>query len=104
MSERTRGLATMLVIGIGGVVALVMGWLYIARTLLVPLQVPALISGGLAGLAMVGAAALLVNALLQRYADGRRSAELDALLDEAAALVASAPKLRARVARKGRRR
>ena len=93
----------MVLVGIAGIAALPLGWHIVARTLFVPFQVPGLISGGLAGIALLGSAALLLNAQLERHASARRSEEIDALLDEAAALVAAAANRRGRAAPKRRR-
>ena len=100
MTTRTRALLTMVGVAVAGLVALVFGWLHVARTLFVPLQLPALVSGGLAGIALLGAGALLLATHLERQASARRSDQLDALLDEAAALVAS----RSKTTRKRKRR
>ncbi len=100
MSATTRGLLTMLAVAVAGVVALVFGWLHVARTLFVPLQVPGLVSGGIAGVALLGTGALLVSTHLERAANAKRSDELDAVLDEAAGLVAA----RAKAEPKKRRR
>src|SRR5205823_12880421 len=94
MKASTRGFLTMVAVAAAGVVALVFGWLHVARTLFVPLQLPGLVSGGIAGIALLGAGALLVMTHLDRAASARRCDELDALLDEAAALVAARTKTR----------
>ena len=70
-----------------GFVAIVIGWKVAARTLVVAYQTPALVSGGMGGLALIllgsGLAAIQTG---RRLAAGER-AETEALLDEAAALV-----------------
>ncbi|MGZ6804785.1 MAG: hypothetical protein ACXVFU_17220 [Nocardioidaceae bacterium] len=72
---------------VAGFVAIGIGWKVAARTLFVPSQVPALVSGGLAGLALVvlGAGLLDVQAG-RRLAAAERAASED-VLDEAALLL-----------------
>src|SRR5947208_2154817 len=64
------GLATMIVVGVAGLVGLVLGWRMVARSLLPPVQVPALVSGGLIGLALIGAAVALVDIQTDRRGAG----------------------------------
>ncbi len=70
-----------------GFVAIAVGWKVAARTLFVPSQIPAVVSGGLAGIALV----LIGAALLTVQADRRNAAlervQTEDLLDEATALV-----------------
>lgn len=74
-------------IGLGGFVAIAIGWRVAARTLAVPLQVPALVSGGMGGLALVLLGAGLLNVHLGRRAAAVERTVFDELLDEAAGLV-----------------
>ena len=72
---------------VAGFVTMGLGWRVAARTLFVPFQTPALVSGGLGGMALV----LLGSGLLS-IQSGRRLAAVeraatDRLLDEAALLV-----------------
>jgi hypothetical protein len=76
--------AGVVIAGFAGIGA---GWKVAARTLYVPFQTPALVSGGLGGLALV-----LLGSGLANVQDGRRlaaieRAETEALLDETSALV-----------------
>lgn len=72
---------------VAGFVAIGIGWKVAARTLAVPYQTPALVSGGMGGLALI----LLGTGLLSVQAGRRMAAverdETEALLDEASALV-----------------
>ncbi|MCW2543821.1 MAG: hypothetical protein JWM40_1373 [Frankiales bacterium] len=72
---------------VSGFVAIGVGWRVAARTLFVPSQVPALVSGGLAGLALVLIGAAFVTVQAERRLAAIERAETDDLLDEAAALV-----------------
>ncbi len=71
----------------GGFVAIALGWRVAARTLLVPLQVPALVSGGLGGLALVALGAGLATVQAGRRLAAAERAETEDLLDEASALL-----------------
>src|SRR5881394_1559911 len=86
--RRTPGLITMLAIGVAGFVALLLGWRMIARSLLPPVQIPGLISGGLAGLALIGAACAFLDIQADRRDAARQGDEVDALLDEVASMAA----------------
>jgi hypothetical protein len=72
---------------LAGFVAIGVGWKVAARTLFVGLQTPALVSGGMGGIALV----LLGSALFSIQASRRLAAlergETEGVLDEAAALV-----------------
>ncbi len=70
-----------------GFVAIGIGWKVSARTLFVPSQVPALVSGGLAGLALVLIGAGLVTVQADRRLAALERAQVEDLLDEATALV-----------------
>ena len=70
-----------------GFVAIAVGWKVAARTLFVPSQVPALVSGGLAGLALILIGSAFVTIQAERRLAAIERAETEDLLDEAAALV-----------------
>lgn len=82
------------VIGVGMVVAgfllLLLGWRGAAALLAVPLQLPYAVSGGIAGLALVGFGAALLNLQASRHLAGRERARSAAVLRDAAALMAVA--------------
>jgi hypothetical protein len=72
---------------VSGFVAIGIGWRVAARTLVVPFQTPALVSGAMGGLSLI-----LVGCALASIQAGRRLAaaervETETLLDEAAALL-----------------
>lgn len=72
-----------------GFVAIGLGWRVAARTLNVALQVPALVSGGLAGVALVLIGISFVSIQADRRLAASERACMDDLLDEAAELVAA---------------
>lgn len=72
---------------LAGFAGIALGWRVAARTLLVPLQVPALVSGGLGGLALIALGAGLASTQAGRRLAARERAETEDLLDEAAALL-----------------
>lgn len=86
----TQGTLLFVALLSGGFAAIALGWKVAARTLFVPGQVPAVVSGGLGGLALVllGAGLLSVHAGRSLAAQEREAFE--ELLDEAAGLVAAA--------------
>jgi hypothetical protein len=63
------------------------GWKVAARTLAVPFQTPALVSGGMGGLALVLLGSGLASVQAGRRLAAGERAETEALLDEASALV-----------------
>ncbi|MDT7572933.1 MAG: hypothetical protein QOE05_3107 [Actinomycetota bacterium] len=71
-----------------GFVVIVAGWHESAYTLAVGRQVPVLISGALGGLVLVLLGAGLMTVLAGRRLAALERLEVEALLDEAAALVA----------------
>ena len=79
--------ALFLGIVVAGFVAIGFGWRVAARTLFVPAQVPAILSGGFAGLALVLIGAGLVTVQLERRSNALERAQTEDLLDEASALV-----------------
>ena len=70
-----------------GFVAIALGWKVAARTLIVPFQVPALVSGAMGGLALIVLGAGLANIQVGRRLAAQERAETEDLLDEAAALM-----------------
>jgi hypothetical protein len=72
---------------LAGFIAIAIGWRVAARTLFVPAQVPALISGGLAGVALVLIGAAFVTVQTDRRHAARERAQTEDVLDEATALV-----------------
>ena len=104
MTNNRRAFAPMLAIVVGGMVSLALGWRIVAGTLGIGVQVPALVSGTFAGLVLLLAGAILVDIQIDRWMNARRSAAFNALLDEAATLVAVAPKFAQRLAERRKRR
>jgi hypothetical protein len=96
------GLLLMGAIVVAGFGALAFGWYGTARTIYVPLQLPEILSGGLGGLALVGAGAALFDLQLARLYAARERRVVDQVLDEVAELVALGPEIRRRVKRGGR--
>jgi len=80
---------------LGGFAAIGFGWKVAARTLVVPFQTPALVSGAMGGLALVLAGAMLANIQAGRWFDAVERAEMEDLLDEAAALLDALDRKRA---------
>jgi hypothetical protein len=78
-----------------GFVAIGVGWKVAARTLFVPSQVPALISGGLAGLALVLVGAVLVTVQSDRRLAALDRAQTEDLLDELTGLLEDVKQRRA---------
>jgi len=78
-------LAVFALVALGGFVMIGLGWRIAARTLFVPFQVPAILSGGLGGLALVMIGAGLLNAQATRRIAASERAETEALLDVIAA-------------------
>jgi hypothetical protein len=72
---------------IAGFVAIGLGWRAAARTLFVPFQVPALVSGGIGGLALIVLGAGLAATQVGRRLAAEERAETEDLLDEAAAVL-----------------
>ena len=72
---------------LAGFAAIGVGWRVAARTLFVPFQTPALVSGGLGGLALVVLGAGLASTQASRRLAAAERAETEGVLDEAAALV-----------------
>ena len=72
---------------LGGFVAIALGWRVAARTLIVPYQVPALVSGAMGGFALIALGCGLAAIQSDRRLAAQERAETEDLLDEAAALV-----------------
>lgn len=72
---------------LSGFVAIGMGWRVAARTLFVPFQTPALVSGGLGGLALVVIGCGLASTQAARRLAAAERLETEALLEEAAGLL-----------------
>ena len=82
------GMILMVVLILAGLGALGFAWFVSARTVLVPLQVPAGVSGGLGGLALVGMGAALLNLQITRRDEARERRLTQEALDEVTALLA----------------
>ena len=72
---------------LAGFVGITLGWKVAARTLIVPFQVPALVSGAMGGLALIVMGAGLANIQVGRRLAAEERAVTEDLLDEAAALM-----------------
>jgi hypothetical protein len=72
---------------VGGFVAIALGWRVAARTLFVYFQVPALVSGGVGGLALIVIGSGLAATQVGRRLAAAERAETEDLLDEAASLL-----------------
>lgn len=72
---------------LSGFAAIGVGWRVAARTLVVPFQTPALVSGGLGGLALVLIGCGLASTQASRRLAAAERLETEAVLDEAAALL-----------------
>lgn len=91
-SQGTVLFVVLLSVGFAGIA---IGWRVAARTLFVPFQVPALVSGGLGGIALVLLGAGLLSVHASRSLAAQERAVFEELLDEAAALVATVKQERA---------
>lgn len=76
--------AVMVLSGFG---LLLLGWRGLAALLLVPLQVPYGVSGGLGGLALIGFGALLLNLQVGRHLAARERARSGAAVRQAVHLL-----------------
>lgn len=91
------GMVLMTVLILTGLAALVFAWFSSARTLFVPLQIPALVSGGLGGIALVGMGAALLNLQITRRDMARERKLAQEAIDEVTALLSLVPEIRRRV-------
>ena len=80
---------------LAGFIAIGLGWRVAARTLFVPFQTPALVSGAMGGLALILLGSGFVSIQAGRRAAAVERAETEALLDEAVALVEAVKRSRA---------
>ncbi len=74
---------------VAGFVTIGLGWRVASTTLYVALQVPAVISGGLGGLALIAFGSGLLSTQLGRRWAARERQERQAAVDEAALLLAT---------------
>ena len=74
---------------VGGFVAIGLAWNIARQTLVVAFQMPAILSGAVGGLALIVLGAGLSNAQVGRRLGALERAHTDAVLDEAAALLAA---------------
>ncbi len=81
---------------VGGFVCIALGWRAVARTLAPALQLPALLSGGVVGLALVVTGCALVAVQVRRRAAAVERLETEQLFDEAAELLRAAAAARQR--------
>lgn len=72
---------------VAGFVGISLGWRVAARTLVVPFQVPALVSGAMGGFALIALGAGLASIQTGRRLAAQERAETEDVLDEAAALL-----------------
>lgn len=91
----TPSLVLFAALAVGGFAVIALGWRVAARTLFVPFQIPALVSGAMGGFALVMLGVGLVSIQSGRRAAAVERAETEGLLDEVAALVAAAKRSRA---------
>jgi len=73
---------------VAGFVTIAMGWRGAAATLFVPTQVAFAVSGGIAGLTMIGAGCAILTTQLDRLLAADASHDLDGVLERTAAAVA----------------
>lgn len=90
------GLLMMIVIVLGGVVAIYFGWRGVARTIYVPLQLPEIVSGGVGGIALIGLGLALFDLQMTRHELALERKQNADILDEIASLVTLAPEMRRR--------
>ena len=83
----TPSLALFASLVVVGFVAIGLGYRVAARTLFVPFQTPALVSGAMGGLALILLGGGLLTIQTGRRAAAVERAETEAVIDEAAALV-----------------
>ena len=81
-----QALAVLVVLAVGGFAMLGLAWRGAARTTLVPLQSPWVMSGGVAGLALIGMALGAWSISAARRDDAQHRAEMEDLMRGAAEL------------------
>ena len=81
------GIAIGVALIIAGFTVVALSWRGTARTLVIPLQTPYLISGALGALALIGVGAGLLNAQWERLSDAEERRALSRMIDEAAVLL-----------------
>jgi hypothetical protein len=86
MSRRIAGVALIIACGF---VMIGLGWRAVARTQLVDLELPGLVSGSVAGLLLVGVGTALGVGLTSRRAEAAMREEMERCIVEAKALLAS---------------
>lgn len=91
------GVALLAATMVAGFVVLFFTWAGVARTIFVALQVPHLVSGGIAALALIGLGAALLDLQLGRRDAAREQRLTDQVIDEVAELMVQVPALRERV-------
>lgn len=64
----------------GGFAILALSWRGVARLMLVPLQLPFLVSGGVGGVALIGIGAAILGIQLARYQRAKERREIEDLL------------------------
>ena len=74
-------------LALSGFAVIAIGWKVAARTLFVPAQVPALVSGGFAGLALVLVGAGLASVQAGRRLAAAERAETEAVIEEAVGIL-----------------
>ena len=82
------GMILMVVLILAGLAAMGSAWFVSARTVFVPLQLPAFVSGGLGGIALIGMGAALLNLQIARRDEARERRLTQEALDEVTALLA----------------
>ena len=95
-----RAAATLFAAGLAGLAGLGLAWAGVAGKLSVPMQLPFVVSGGVGGVALTGAAWGLLAIQLERRAAASERAALEAVVRDAAEF---AERLRARPAPARRR-
>lgn len=81
-----QSILVLVLLALGGFVMLALAWRGAARTIYVPLQMPWVVSGGLAGLGLVGLAYGALSIHLGRRQDAVHRAQVEDLVRTAATL------------------
>jgi len=93
------GMGLMAVVALVGFGTLWFAWRAVARTIFVPLQIPAFVSGGLAAVVLVGLGLALLDLQVGRSFAARERDQLDDLLGEVAQLAAHTDDLKGKARR-----